>query len=160
MSGQSILSDKGAIKMKIEYVSFHEIPEGELLDGMIKLHTNTFGESYDLVERMKERSVLYIDLALDRKQVVGYKIGYALNREQFYSWLGGVDDAYREQGIATKLMERQHHHLKEKGYRVVRTHTKNRWRSMLLLNIKSGFDVIGAYTDTAGEAKIILEKAL
>ena len=31
---------------------------------------------------------------------------------------------------------------------------------MLLLNIKSGFDVIGTYTDGEGEPKIILEKRL
>jgi hypothetical protein len=49
---------------------------------------------------------------------------------------------------------------KEHGYEVVRTHTKNKWRSMLILNLRHGFDVIGTYTDNRGEPKIILEKRL
>jgi ribosomal protein S18 acetylase RimI-like enzyme len=109
---------------------------------------------------MKEKPKLRIDVAIDGKKVVGYKIGYALNREQFYSWLGGVDADYRNQGIASKLMEQQHLYITESGYKAVQTHTKNKWRSMLILNIKHGFDIIGTYTDNEGEPKIILEKKL
>jgi hypothetical protein len=36
----------------------------------------------------------------------------------------------------------------------------NKWRSMLILNIKCGFDVIDTYTDENGRNKIILEKKL
>ncbi|WP_369792731.1 hypothetical protein [Virgibacillus sp. SK37] len=57
-------------------------------------------------------------------------------------------------------MDQQHLYLIEKGYEIVQTKTKNKWRGMLLLNIKSGFDVIGTYTDKVGEPKIILEKRL
>ncbi|MBN6206585.1 GNAT family N-acetyltransferase [Ralstonia pickettii] len=146
--------------MELEYVTFQGIPEGEKLTGMVKLHKSIFGESYDLIKRMQEKQALYVDLALEHQQVVGYKMGYALNREQFYSWLGGVDKGYRKRGIASTLMERQHRFLKEKGYATVRTHTKNKWRSMLILNIQSGFDIIGTYTDKEGEPKIILEKEL
>lgn len=109
---------------------------------------------------MKEKPDLQIDVAVDGEKMVGYKIGYALNREQFYSWLGGVDANYRNQGIASKLMEQQHLHAKESGYKAVQTKTKNKWRSMLILNIKAGFDIIGTYTDDEGEPKIILEKKL
>lgn len=42
----------------------------------------------------------------------------------------------------------------------VQTKTKNKWRDMLILNIKNGFDIIGTYTDDSGEPKIILEKKL
>jgi predicted N-acetyltransferase YhbS len=104
---------------------------------VIKLHTSIFGVPDDLVGRMKEKPKLRIDVALKDKKVVGYKIGYALNREQFYSWLGGVDADFRNQGIASALMEQQHHHVKESGYKAVQTQTKNKWRSMLILNIGS-----------------------
>ncbi|WP_144235690.1 GNAT family N-acetyltransferase [Planomicrobium okeanokoites] len=109
---------------------------------------------------MAEKPKLHIDLALDDERVIGYKIGYALNREQFYSWLGGVDERYQHQGIARELMERQHEYISQESYNAVRTHTKNKWRSMLMLNIQYGFDIIGTYTDDTGEAKIILEKKL
>lgn len=36
----------------------------------------------------------------------------------------------------------------------------NRWRNMLLLNIKNGFDIDETYTDDNGLHKIILEKRL
>ena len=51
--------------------------------------------------------------------------------------------------------------VKESRYKYIRTHTKNKYRDMLLLNIKHGFDVIGVQTklkDT--EPTIILEKEL
>ncbi len=130
------------------------------MDGLVLLHTKVFGSSDDLAGRMAEKPKLRIDLAMDGDNVIGYKIGYALNREQFYSWLGGVDERYRHQGIASELMERQHEYARHESYNAVRTHTKNMWRSMLLLNIKSGFDIIGTYTDDTGEPKIILEKKL
>ncbi|WNS77324.1 hypothetical protein RRV45_10165 [Bacillus sp. DTU_2020_1000418_1_SI_GHA_SEK_038] len=43
---------------------------------------------------------------------------------------------------------------------VVQTKTMNKWRNMLVLNIKNGFDVIDTYTDEKGIHKIILEKNL
>jgi len=38
-------------------------------------------------------------------------------------------------------MEKQHTHLRANGFKVVQTKTKNKWRSMLILNIKSGFNI-------------------
>ncbi|MFD0051847.1 GNAT family N-acetyltransferase [Actinomycetes bacterium NPDC127524] len=151
---------KGDIDLVINYTYFNEIPETQVLDSIIKLHTSIFGVPNDLVGRMQEKPKLRIDVALKDKKAVGYKIGYALNREQFYSWLGGVDADFRNQGIASALMEQQHHHVKESGYKAVQTQTKNKWRSMLILNIKSGFDIIGTLTDEEGEPKIILEKKM
>nr|WP_231868470.1 GNAT family N-acetyltransferase [Fictibacillus phosphorivorans] len=86
-------------------------------------------------------------------------MGYELNQSKYYSWLGGVDSTYRGHGVAAKLMNLQHMYLKEKGYSVVQTKTMNKWRGMLLLNIKSGFDVIETYTNEEGLLKIILEKS-
>jgi hypothetical protein len=57
-------------------------------------------------------------------------------------------------------MEQQHQYLKENGYHIVQTKTMNKWRSMLILNIKSGFDIIETYTNDKGVHKIILEKNL
>jgi GNAT superfamily N-acetyltransferase len=97
---------------------------------------------------------------MDDKKVIGYKIGYEIDRNKFYSWLGGVDSKYRKHGVATKLMEKQHQYLKGNGYNIVQTKTMNKWRSMLVLNIKNGFDVIETYTDEKGLHKIVLEKSL
>lgn len=92
------------------------------------------------------------------EQLVGYKIGYLRKENHFYSWLGGVDPKWRGHGIAGELMKQQHHWCREQGYKSVRTHTKNQWRSMLILNLRHDFDIIGTLTDEFGEAKLILEK--
>ena len=57
-------------------------------------------------------------------------------------------------------MEKQHKYLIEKGYTIVQTKTMNKWRSMVVLNSKCGFDVIDTYTDEKGLHKNILEKNL
>lgn len=65
---------------------------------------------------------------------------------------------YRGYGIGSKLIEDQHQYLKEHGYHVVQTKTMNRWRNMLILNIKHGFNVVDTYTNEDGLQKIILKK--
>lgn len=95
----------------------------------------------------------------DNNKPIAYKVGYKLKVGTFYSWVGGVAPAFRGQGLAKKLMEKQHSIAKEKGYKVIRTHTMNRFRKMLLFNIKSGFQITGTYQKLgAKELSIILEK--
>ncbi|GAE32534.1 GNAT family N-acetyltransferase [Alkalihalobacillus hemicellulosilyticus] len=124
------------------------------------LHKTVFGPSHSIIDKMTDKPRIIVHLALHQSKPVGYKIGYELDNKTFYSWLGGVDPIYRKRGIAAKLMEKQHTTLKELGYEKVQTKTMNRWRQMLLLNIKMGFDVIRTYTDDKGRHKIVLEKTL
>ncbi|MFI8685951.1 GNAT family N-acetyltransferase [Rossellomorea sp. NPDC077527] len=146
--------------MSIDYYQFSVLPEDAVLNGIAALHQYIFGTSYDFNNKLASKPRLIIHIAMDNSKVIGYKIGYELDEHTFYSWLGGVDPDYRKHGIASELMRRQHHDLKESGYAVVQTKTMNRWRSMLILNIKNGFDVIDTYTDEKGLHKIILEKKL
>jgi predicted GNAT family acetyltransferase len=146
--------------MAIVCNAFQSIPEKNVLDGILHLHEQIFGQKDNLLEKMERKPNILIFVALDRGHVVGYKIGYELDKQTFYSWLGGVDPNIRKQGIGSMLMERQHDYLRDVGYKVVRTKTMNKWRNMLLLNIKSGFDVIETYIDDKGLHKIVLEKKL
>ncbi|WP_226535803.1 GNAT family N-acetyltransferase [Fictibacillus halophilus] len=146
--------------MEAKYVIFESIPEKVILDEILDLHNRIFGESDDVVKKMKGKSRLLVNVALNNSQVIGYKVGYELDKRKFYSWLGGVDTRFRGHGVASKLMEQQHQYLRENGYRIVQTKTMNKWRSMLILNIKSGFDIIETYTNKKGLHKIILEKNL
>ncbi|WP_404458612.1 GNAT family N-acetyltransferase [Oceanobacillus kapialis] len=109
---------------------------------------------------MASKPPLLIVIAMDDESVIGYKIGYELDENKFYSWLGGVNPKYRNRGIASSLMKEQHQYLEENEYKIVQTKTMNRWRGMLVLNIKNGFDVIETYTDDKGRHKIVLEKEL
>lgn len=146
--------------MSFDYFIFHSMPDGDILDGIIELHKVIFGTTEDLINKMKSKQQLLVITAMDGKKVIGYKMGYEIDDIKFYSWLGGVDPIYRNLGIASTLMDKQHQYLKGKGYYVVQTKTMNKWRSMLVLNIKNGFDVVDTYTDENGLHKIILEKNL
>ncbi|SDL87226.1 GNAT family N-acetyltransferase [Sediminibacillus halophilus] len=146
--------------MNITYENVVNIPEDPILEGILLLHDSIFEDGDNLAEKITKRQQLLFTLAFDHDTVIGYKIGYPLDEKKFYSWLGGVNANYRNMGIASALMHHQHGYLREKGYDRIQTKTMNRWRSMLLLNIKTGFAITGTYLDTAGELKIVLEKEL
>ncbi|MBD1222021.1 GNAT family N-acetyltransferase [Virgibacillus halodenitrificans] len=135
-------------------------PNAELLNKVLNLHDSIFKDAATLISKAENKSKVVFNLALEDEEIIGYKIGYELEPNLFYSWLGGVDESHRNKGVASKLMDQQHLYLIEKGYEIVQTKTKNKWRGMLVLIIKSGFDVIGTYTDNEGEPKIILVKRL
>lgn len=139
---------------------FYSMPGDDILKGIIQLHRNIFSDFEDLVSKMKSKPHLLVQTAMAEERVIGYKMGYRLDDDTFYSWLGGVDPEYRENGIGSMLMEKQHEYLTEMGFKMVRTKTMNKWRGMLILNIKHGFDVIETYTDEKGLHKIVLEKRL
>ncbi|MBS4193571.1 GNAT family N-acetyltransferase [Lederbergia citri] len=139
---------------------YKQIPEKEVMVGILQIHEDIFHDSSALIRKMVNKSKILIVVAIKDSRVVAYKMGYELSNEKFYSWLGGVDQNYRNLGIATKLMEKQHEYLRKHGYKIVQTKTKNRWRQMLILNLKNGFNIMDTYTDKNGEIKIILEKNL
>ncbi|MBD2715760.1 GNAT family N-acetyltransferase [Microvirga sp. STR05] len=98
-------------------------------------------------------------LAYIGEELVGCKLGYERKPGHYYSWLGGVHPDFRGQGIAAELMRQQHAWCREQGYQHIRTHTYNRWRAMLLLNLRHGFNIIGTMQGTRG-LTIVLEKEL
>lgn len=91
---------------------------------------------------------------------VGFKLGYETTGQEFYSWLGGVAPEFRGIGIASEMMAFQHNWCRENGYERVQTKTQNRFRAMLQLNIRFGFDIVGFHDSCEHGAKIVLEKKL
>ena len=147
----------------MEYNSFTSLEiESDWYQSMRSLHGTIFNShNLDAIEEeLSARQKFLILLAVANDQAVGYKIGYQDRKLRFYSWLGGVHPDYRGRGIASELMRRQHEWCSSQGYSLVRTQTKNTWRSMLILNLRHGFDVVGTYTDEKGEPRIILERRL
>ncbi|WP_147803917.1 GNAT family N-acetyltransferase [Alkalicoccus halolimnae] len=127
---------------------------------MMDVHKGIFGETDNFACKMKRKPRLMVIIAMREAKVIGYKAGYEMDKDKFYSWLGGVDAVYRNRGIASALMEKQHEYLKQSGYHIVQTKTKNKWRNMLLLNIKHGFEAVETYYNERGVHKIVLEKKL
>jgi len=79
-------------------------------------------------------------------QIVGFKMGYAVGRQRYHSWLGGVRSDRRRQGIASRLMDGQHEWLRAQGYTSVETSAVPANAAMLMLNLRAGFRVIGSYS--------------
>ncbi len=109
-------------------------------------------------ERMPAGGMTWV--AFDGPDAIGFKLGYSPEPGVFYSWLGGVLPGRRGTGIGQLLLDRQHAWCRQQGYHTIRTKTLNRWKAMLLLNLRSGFDITSTYTDSAGTLKIVLEKKI
>lgn len=139
---------------------FWGFPDERTLDGMLQLHNSIFENANELLEKASKRPNLLFVTAIEQDEVVGYKIGYELSDDRYYSWYGGVQDEYRGRGIASKLMDRQHRLVKEAGYATIETKTRNKWRSMLILNIKHGFDITETFYDDEDIHRITLVKKL
>ncbi|UYZ61393.1 GNAT family N-acetyltransferase [Hymenobacter weizhouensis] len=122
------------------------------------LETSAADVAQDL-RYQQQRQPVQAWLAVAEGQVVGCKLGYERQPGHYYSWLGGVHPDFQGRGIAAELMRRQHAWCRQQGYQRIRTHTFNRWRAMLLLNLRHGFDIIGTMQSPRG-LTIVLEKEL
>jgi GNAT superfamily N-acetyltransferase len=149
--------------MEIVYLLHSRIPTG-IQHSIITLLSTALETSPDELltdlQYQQQRQPVQAWLALaDDGQLVGCKLGYERQLGHYYSWLGGVHPDFRGQSIAAELMRRQHAWCQAEGYRRIRTHTYNRWRAMLLLNLRHGFDIIGTMQGPRG-LTIVLEKEL
>jgi GNAT superfamily N-acetyltransferase len=109
---------------------------------------------------LENRHSLALWTCMANQTLAGYKLGFRRSRTKYYSWLGAVAEGWRRQGIATELMRRQHQWAREQGFRRIETQTLNRWKSMLLLNLREGFDITGIKECPVLGSKIILERDL
>lgn len=108
-----------------------------------------------------QESLEHLVVARDGDTAVGFKIGFRRGR-MFNSSYGGVLPAYRGMGIARRLMRAQHDSLARllRDGGVIRTSTANRFRPMLMLNLREGFVVTGVVVHGTDEPFIQLEKQL
>ncbi|MGF1686930.1 GNAT family N-acetyltransferase [Photobacterium japonica] len=74
-------------------------------------------------------------------EAVGVKIGYPLSSQCFYSWLGGVAPAGRQQGVAQALLEAQEAWAITQGYDMLRVKSRNRFAAMLRLLLRNGYQI-------------------
>lgn len=82
----------------------------------------------------------YLCLAyFDQDKIVGFKLGYELDRVQFYSWIGGVDPDHRNKGIAKKLLDFQENWAKENGYNSILVKSTNRFIPMVKMLLSNGY---------------------
>jgi predicted GNAT superfamily acetyltransferase len=134
----------------------------EVLHDILLVYKSIF-EDYKLdffKNRIHQKEDVLTILSYNKKQLVGFKIGYRYDDTTFYSWVGGVLLTQRRQGIAQQLISIQHEQAKMKGYAKLRTKSMNRFKPMMILNLKNGFDITKIYTNTKGQTKIVFEKTI
>lgn len=90
-----------------------------------------------LRQRVGERylALVYSDGGED----LGFKLGYAVDEGEFYSWLGGVVPQARGRGLAQSLLEAQEAWAREQGFHTIRVKSRNRFPAMLRLLVRNGY---------------------
>lgn len=98
-------------------------------------------------------------VAYIENEPVAYKLGYELDSNTFYSWLGAVAPKCRGQGIAQSLLNAQEAWVKTNNYRVIMVKSMNRFPAMLNMLIKNGYAIVG-YEDRGSPqtSKILFSK--
>lgn len=76
------------------------------------------------------------------EQPLAYKLGYALDDQEFYSWLGAVIPQYRGHGIAKLLLFKQEQWCRQQGFAAIRVKSRNRFNTMLLMLISHGYHIV------------------
>ncbi len=129
---------------------------------IVPLFEKSFGQwdSKWFYSTFNQHKKFHLGFAYIENQPVGFKIGYERDQNEFYSWLGGVLPEYRGLGVARELMLTQHEWCRKQGYSKISTKTQNRFQSMLILNIKNGFEIISTDPTDKDGMKILMEKKL
>lgn len=125
-------------KDKINYKTYVGAPPENILQDMIDLYSKIF-EDADIEffsQRIEAQPELYSVLAYNTEALVGFKMGYPYKEGTFYSWIGGVLSLYRQKGIAKQLALLQEQWAKANGFTKLRTKSMNRFKAMMILNLK------------------------
>ncbi|CAL2061791.1 GNAT family N-acetyltransferase [Tenacibaculum sp. 190524A05c] len=146
----------------IKIKTIQGIPSNKVLNELLTLYASVFEDAIVdfFMERISTKEDVVSIIAYKNEVPVGFKIGYRYNESTFYSWVGGVLLNHRKEGIAKQLAETQESIAKEKGYTKLRTKSMNRFKPMLILNLKNGFDIVQVYTNEKVQQKIVFEKEI
>lgn len=107
-------------------------------------------------QRLSGRQSLIL-VAAWQEQLVGFKVGYALGPQDFYSWLGGVVPGFRKRRLAASLLQAQEQWAVHNGYRRIQVKSHNRFPAMLQLLAAQGYRQCAP---AAADGKLLLRKVL
>ena len=115
----------------------------ERLDTIRRLNVEIFDDEH--IIKTFDRDDLLMLLARSTGSVVGFKLGYQLDADTFYSAKGGVRSAYRRNGIARALLCAMLDVVEKRGYeRFVYDTFPNKHPGMTVLGLDEGFEVVRA----------------
>lgn len=157
----------GKARPRFEKVQFRFQTEESVNDiylhRLSEIYQQAFGQPLNediLRSKIGAHSRTLLVMAFDSEKLVGFKLGYAQDQHQFYSWIGAVADDYRGLGLASEMMRVQHDWCAKHGFERIETRTRDSFSAMLSLNLKFGFRVVGLLHESPDSTKIILQKQL
>ena len=112
-----------------------------------------------LSRKLNETLQPYLITAYDVDKPVGFKLGFKQDADTFNSWLGGVLPDYQKLGIATELMTKQHDWTKKNGFKKIITKSKSKFRQMIDLDLKHGFEITGTEKEMTNEITVLFQKS-
>lgn len=88
---------------------------------------------------------------------VGFKAGYDRFQDgSWYSWMGGVLEPWRGQGIAQRLLDAQEAWVAKQGYRRLYVKTRNQHKRMIAFLAMNDYDILRLEEKSAAEDSRIL----
>ncbi|WP_345860983.1 GNAT family N-acetyltransferase [Shewanella algae] len=113
-------------------------------------------------ERRLTGNACLLLLAFVEGELAGFKLGYALDEQCFYSWLGGVLPDYRSLGLARSMLEAQERWATQAGYKQIQVKTRNQFRSMLNMLISHQYQVVDFRAEPGhiADNRLYLEKSM
>ena len=115
----------------------------ERLDLIRRLNVAIFDDEH--VINTFDRDDILMLVGWSGETPVGFKLGYRLDADTFYSAKGGVREAYRRNGIARALLYAMLDVVEARGYeRFVYDTFPNKHSGMTVMGLDEGFTVIRA----------------
>jgi len=127
------------------YQAFLSVPE---LDGYLSAE--------EFSAKVPEDALILIFEIED--ELAGFKIGYPIDNDEFYSWLGGVLPCFRNNGIAQKLLDYQESWVVDKKFMRTSVKSMNRYPAMICLLVRNGYKVVKIDDFDKEEERIIFLK--
>lgn len=147
----------------IEIRCFEGLPDDSALDQLVEINQVIFGfneTSEQLGTLLRERQDSLLILAFHEGRPVAFKVGFREEPGCFESWRGGVLETVRRTGIARELMRVQHDWCVQRNFRVIKTITNSDNTGMLILNLRSGFEITGTFVNRRKRLKVLQQKWL
>ena len=121
----SVIVREGSLKEVVSVVE--QIPEFAKKESVASLSERLAGKT-SLILVAEEAGVL-----------LGFKIGYELDENTFYSWFGGVSSLARNKGVAQAQLDVQEQWVKQQGYQQLKVKSRNQFPAMLRLLLRNGY---------------------
>ncbi|MFA0012809.1 GNAT family N-acetyltransferase [Vibrio lentus] len=121
----SVIVREGSLEEVVSVVE--QIPEFAKKESVASLSERLAGKT-SLILVSEEAGVL-----------LGFKIGYELDENTFYSWFGGVSSLARNKGVAQAQLDVQELWAKQQGYQQLKVKSRNQFPAMLRLLLRNGY---------------------